>query len=130
MNTNLILIADDDADTRDVLTVALEQAGYQTLGVNRGATAARLLTVAKPVGLITDVRMPDMNGMELCRLARRQPATADVAIVMISASYHDHDVDAGLRAGADRYLAKPLSPRQLVTELHNAISERYQFSAA
>lgn len=124
MNQNLILIAEDDADVRDMLSFALESAGYQTVAAKDGNTAARILTVAKPVGLITDVRMPALNGMELCRLARRTPDVRDTAILMISANAHAYDVDAGLGAGADRYLPKPLSPGRLVSELQDLITNR------
>ena len=125
MNQNLILIADDDADVRDLLTVSLEEAGYRALGAKDGHTAARILTVAKPVGMITDVRMPAMNGMELCQLARSTPAIRDMAILMVSGNAHAYDVDAGLVAGADGYLAKPLTPKQLVAELQTLISRRH-----
>jgi two-component system response regulator MtrA len=124
MNHDLILIAEDDADIRDMLSVTLEAAGYRTVGAKDGHTAARILTVAKPAGLITDVRMPALNGMELCRLARRNPDIRDTAILMISSNSHAYDVDAGLGAGADRYLPKPLSPRRLVSELHELIAGR------
>lgn len=124
MNQNLILIADDDADIRDMLAVTLEAAGYRTVRAKDGNTAARILTVAKPVGLITDVRMPALNGMELCQLARRNPDIRDTAILMISSNAHAYDVDAGLGAGADRYLPKPLSPRRLVSELQDLITNR------
>jgi two-component system OmpR family response regulator len=124
MNDNLILIADDDSDIRDMLAFTLEAYGYQAVGAKDGHTAARVLTVAKPVGLITDVRMPAMNGIELCRLARRTPKNRDTAILMISGNADADDVDAGLDAGADRYLTKPLSARTLVTELRELISLR------
>jgi two-component system response regulator MtrA len=125
MNRNLILIAEDDADVRDLLAVTLETAGYRTVGAKDGNTAARILTVAKPVGLITDVRMPALNGMELCRLARLNPDIRNTAILMISSNTHAYDVTAGLDAGADRYLPKPLSPRRLVSELHELITHRF-----
>ena len=125
MNQNLILVADDDTDIRDMLTFTLAEAGYRAVGVKDGTTAARILAVAKPVGLITDVRMPAMNGMELCRLARHSPSNRDTAILMISSHAHAYDVDAGLVAGADRYLSKPLMPRALVSELQELISFRH-----
>ncbi|MEV4277839.1 response regulator [Actinoplanes xinjiangensis] len=125
MNQNLILIADDDSDVRDLLSVTLESAGYRTLGAKDGNTAARILTVAKPVGMITDVRMPSMNGMELCRLARNTPAIRNIAILMVSGNSHTYDVDAGLGAGADGYLPKPLTPRELVTQMQSLISKRH-----
>jgi two-component system OmpR family response regulator len=125
MNQNLILIADDDSDVRDLLTVTLEAAGYRALGAKDGNTAARILTVAKPIGMITDVRMPAMNGMELCQLARSTPAIRDMAILMVSGNSHAYDVDAGLGAGADGYLSKPIAPRDLVTQLQTLISRRH-----
>ncbi|GAA2858453.1 hypothetical protein Acy02nite_22300 [Actinoplanes cyaneus] len=125
MNENLILIADDDADVRDLLSVSLEAAGYRALGAKDGHTAARILTVAKPIGMITDVRMPAMNGMELCQLARGNPEIREMAILMVSGNAHAYDVDAGLISGADGYLAKPLAPKALVTELRELISRRH-----
>jgi two-component system OmpR family response regulator len=125
MNQNLILIADDDSDVRDLLTLTLESAGYRALGAKDGNTAARILTVAKPVGMITDVRMPAMNGMELCQLARNTPAIRDMAILMVSGNSHAYDVDAGLGAGADAYLSKPIAPRDLVSQLQALINRRH-----
>jgi two-component system, OmpR family, response regulator len=125
MNENLILIADDDADVRDLLSVSLEAAGYRALGAKDGHTAARILTVAKPIGMITDVRMPAMNGMELCQLARGNREIREMAILMVSGNAHAYDVDAGLISGADGYLAKPLAPKALVTELRDLISRRH-----
>jgi two-component system response regulator MtrA len=125
MKQNLVLVAEDDEDIRDLLTITLEGAGFRAVAAKDGHTAARILTVAKPAGLITDVRMPAMNGMELCRLARSTPDNRDTAILMISANSHAYDVAAGLESGADRYLPKPVSPRRLVAELQNLISSRF-----
>ena len=127
---DLILIAEDDPDTRDLLSVTLESAGFRTLAAKDGNTAARILKVARPAGLITDVRMPALNGMELARIARLDPASRDTAIVMVSASTHPHDITAGLGAGADRYLPKPLSPLRVVAELRDLISSRFQVSTS
>ena len=125
MNPNLILIADDDNDVRDMLSVTLEAAGYRALGAKDGHTAARILTVAQPVGLITDVRMPALNGMELCQMARTHPLLRNIAILMVSGNSHSYDVDAGIASGADSYLPKPLSPRRLVSEMQTVLSRRY-----
>ena len=124
MNENMVLIAEDDRDIRELISFALENAGYETLGARDGRTAARLLTVAAPVALITDVRMPDMNGLDLCRLVRENPATRGTGILMLSAGVHQYDVDAGMIAGADRYIPKPVSPRRLVEELRSVIAEK------
>ncbi|MEV4345096.1 response regulator [Actinoplanes sp. NPDC049596] len=122
---DLILIAEDDPDTRDLLTVTLEAAGFRSVAAKDGNTAARILKVARPIGLITDVRMPALNGMELAQIARLDPASRHTAILMISASTHPHDIDAGLGAGADRYLPKPLQPLRVVAELRDLIASRF-----
>lgn len=124
MNENLILVAEDDADLRDMLTFALERAGYTALGAKDGNTAARIIRVARPVGIVTDVRMPALNGMELCQLVRSNPQVSNAAVLMVSANFHVHDINAGMGSGADGYLPKPLSPRRLVTELQQVIERR------
>ncbi|WP_250035578.1 response regulator [Paractinoplanes maris] len=126
MTTDLILVAEDDSDIRDLLTVTLESAGFRAVTAKDGHTAARILEVARPAGLITDIRMPAVNGLELCRRARLDPANRDLAIVVMSAGDHG---DAGLSAGADRYLPKPLSPRRLVAELREILTERGRIPA-
>jgi two-component system OmpR family response regulator len=121
MNQNLVVIAEDDRDVRDLLCFAVESAGYRAVGAREGRTALRIVRTAQPAALITDVLMPDMNGMELCRLVR---STGDrrTAILMVSANIHAHDVQAGLSAGADRYLPKPVTPRQVVAEMVDVIT--------
>ncbi|AEV84325.1 transcriptional regulator [Actinoplanes sp. SE50] len=122
MDQPLVVVAEDDRDVRDLLTFFLEKAGYRTIGAHDGATAARLLTTTRPAALITDVHMPDMNGMDLCRLARRTFATQDIPIIMFSANTHQHDMQAGITAGADSYLPKPLSPSAVVSRLDELLS--------
>ena len=124
MNENLILVAEDDPDLRDMLTYALERTGYTTVGAKDGDTAARIVRVARPVGIVTDVRMPALNGMELCRLVRGNPEISNAAVLMVSANSHLHDIDAGLGSGADGYLPKPLSPKRMVAELEQLIARR------
>jgi two-component system, OmpR family, response regulator len=110
-------------DVRELLSFALESAGYRVVGARDGRTALRIMQTARPVALITDVLMPDMNGMELCRLVRN---TGDgrTAILMVSANIHQHDVEAGLLAGADRYLPKPITPRRLVAQMCDVIMSK------
>ncbi|UQU65520.1 response regulator [Couchioplanes caeruleus] len=124
MNENLILVAEDDPDLRDMITYTLERAGYTTVGAKDGSTAARIIRVAHPIGIVTDVRMPALNGMELCQLVRQDPESRNAAVLMVSANSHLHDINAGLHSGADGYLPKPLSPRRLVAELEGLIARR------
>jgi two-component system, OmpR family, response regulator len=129
-NEKLIVVAEDDADLRDMLTFALERAGYTAIGAKDGHTAARIVQVARPIGVVTDVRMPALNGMELTQLIRSNPDVRNTAVLMVSANAHFHDIDAGLTSGADGYLPKPLSPRRLVAELEEVIERRRKRDAA
>ena len=124
MNENLVLVAEDDPDLRDMLTFALERAGYTAVGAKDGDTAARIIRVARPVGIVTDVRMPAVNGMELCQMVRQDPEVRNAAVLMVSANSHFHDINAGLGSGAYGYLPKPLSPRRMVAELQRLIARR------
>ncbi|MEV4283177.1 response regulator transcription factor [Actinoplanes xinjiangensis] len=123
MNQNLVLIAEDDRDVRDLLSYAVEAAGYQAIAARDGQTAVRILHTARPVALITDVLMPDINGIELCRRVRTSN-DGRTAVLMVSANVHQHDIQAGLDAGADRYLPKPISPRQLIAEMRDIITAK------
>jgi two-component system OmpR family response regulator len=125
MNPNLILIAEDDPDLCGLLSFTIETAGFHTVGAEDGDSAARLLTTAQPIGMITDLAMPGADGVQLCQLARSNPANRDMAIIMISGHDDPHRVETGLRAGADRYLAKPLSSRTITAALRRAIDRRH-----
>jgi len=124
VNDNLILVAEDDEDIRALLTLALENAGFVAVAAKDGNTAARIATVARPAGIITDVRMPALNGMELCQLVRCHPELRNTAVLMTSSYHHPYDIEAGMRAGADDYLPKPLSPRQIVRDMERLIHHR------
>lgn len=124
MSREIVLIVEDDADMRELLTHLVGNAGYECVGAPDGRTAARMIVTAEPIAMILDVEMPDMDGLDLCRLVRDDPANRDTTIVMFSANVHPDAIAAGLAAGADRYLLKPLSPRHVIAELREAISER------
>lgn len=131
MNDNLVLVAEDDADIRGMIIFALRRAGFETAAAKDGNTAARIVTVARPAGIITDVRMPAFNGMELCQLVRCRPELRDTVVLMTSSQSHPDDIQAGLRAGADAYLPKPLTPSQVVHELERLIHQRgHDFGAS
>lgn len=109
-----------------MLALALAQAGFVAVHAKDGNTAARIVRVARPAGIITDVRMPALNGMELCQLVRSSPELRDTAVLMTSSYSHAYDIEAGLRSGADSYLPKPISPRRIVHDLELLINRRRQ----
>ncbi|MCF2904926.1 response regulator transcription factor [Octadecabacter sp. CECT 8868] len=109
-----ILIVDDDADIRDVVRIALSQAGFQTQEAGDGRAALAAIAAAKPDLVVLDIGLPEMDGLEVCRTVR---VTSDVPILFLTAQDDEIDRIVGLEMGADDYLSKPFSPRELVARV-------------
>jgi two-component system, cell cycle response regulator len=126
-----ILVAEDDAVTRRILQVAVERAGHECAVAADGEQAWALYLRLAPDALISDWMMPGMDGPELCRRVRSDEERGYCYIILLSALTDRDHVLAGMRAGADDYLTKPLQPRELdlrliaaarVTELHRRLA--------
>jgi DNA-binding response OmpR family regulator len=110
-----VLIADDDADIRELVAMVLRQAGFLATTVEGGGDALAAADSGDGPNLyVLDVRMPDVSGLEVCRALRARADTAHLPIMLISAETAPADVAAAYEAGADLYLPKPFSPRELV----------------
>ena len=106
-----ILIIDDDADIRDVVRIALMQAGFQTEEAGDGRSGLDAIERLKPDLVVLDIGLAEMDGLEVCRTVR---VTSDVPILFLTAQGDELDRILGLEMGADDYLPKPFSPRELV----------------
>lgn len=116
----LVLAADDDPDILALITVAVERAGCEPMTAPDGVAALELARARPPALAVVDVGMPRMDGLELTRALRAEPATAHIPILILSAAVRSRDVAASEEAGADEHMRKPFSPRELsakVTEL-------------
>ena len=109
-----ILIAEDDADIRDVLRLYLESEGFTVLEAADGARALELARAQPPDMAVLDVMMPGLSGYELTRALRR---FSDVPILILSAKSRDEDKILGLNLGADDYIAKPFNPVEIVARV-------------
>ena len=109
-----ILIAEDDADIRDLLRLYLEGEGFQVLEAGDGATALRIAREQSPSMAILDIMMPEMNGFELTRALRKY---SNIPILILSAKSQDNDKILGLNLGADDYIAKPFNPVEIVARV-------------
>ena len=109
-----ILIADDDPQIREVLSIAVERAGFVPLTVADGPAALREALRSGPDLLVLDVGLPHMDGLEVCRRLR---ATSALPILFLTAQGEEVDRIVGLELGADDYVAKPFSPRELVARI-------------
>ena len=124
-----ILLVDDDQDIRDLLDTYLSRAGFQVRTVADGAGFRQALDEMPSDLLILDVMLPDEDGFSLCRWVRQHPRLAQIPIIMLTASSDEADRVSGLELGADDYLGKPFSPRELQARI-KALLRRAQFSSA
>jgi DNA-binding response OmpR family regulator len=109
-----ILIVDDDDVTRRLASHIFEKAGYEVVTAENGISGIRLVDTFHPDLLILDVMMPDLSGLEVCERIRSDPATAWLPIIMLSAKSSVDDKLDGFQAGADDYVAKPVSHKELL----------------
>ena len=120
MNSNeiRILVVDDDADVVRGTAHLLEQAGYATATAPNGLEALRTMQTFRPDLVLADRDMPGMDGMEMCRHIKGDPALTDVLVVLISGTYTLSEEQAvGLDAGADGYIARPIANRELTARV-------------
>ncbi|MFD1146498.1 response regulator transcription factor [Saccharothrix hoggarensis] len=117
-----VLVADDDADVRDVVVFKLQQSGYDVLVAEDGATALALARDAMPDIAVLDVMMPRMTGLDVCRELRAAEATAAIPVILLTARAQEGDVEGGFAWGADDYLTKPFSPRELASRVRAVLA--------
>jgi two-component system phosphate regulon response regulator PhoB len=117
-----ILIADDDADILELLETVLTRGGYGTIPAADGEEALRLARERLPRACILDVVMPGLDGLEVLRALRGDTATAEIPVLMLSASVQNPDVEAALKAGANDYLTKPFSYTELLERLTRVLN--------
>jgi len=112
-----VLIVDDEKAIREMIIFALSSAGMKVRGAKSGKTALLKIYDNKPDILLLDWMMPGMSGPELTRRLRKDPLTADIPIIMLTAKATEDDKVTGLYAGADDYIVKPFSPRELIARI-------------
>jgi len=116
-----VVIADDDADIRDLVEFKLRGAGFDVIAFADGEAALEAVLADVPDLVLLDVMMPKMTGTEVCAALRRNQATADVPVILLTARSQEVDVERGFDVGADDYMIKPFSPRELVSRARAAI---------
>jgi len=116
-----ILIVDDEPEAVELVEFNLKQAGFDILTAAEGAEALKKARVALPNLIVLDLMLPEIDGLEVCKMLRRDPATAAIPIVMVTAKAAEIDRILGLELGADDYITKPFSPRELVLRIKNIL---------
>jgi len=116
-----ILIVDDDADVVELVAFNLKKAGFCVGTAADGVEAIKKARSVAPHLIVLDVMLPELDGFAVCEILRRDPATAAVPILMLTAWVSELARYAGLEAGADDYVTKPFSPRDLISRVKNLL---------
>ena len=119
-----ILIVEDEKDIAELIRYNVERAGYQARVVADGRQALQLIRREPPDALLLDLMLPGLDGVEICRRVRAETATCGLPIIMVTAKGEETDRVVGLEMGADDYLVKPFSPRELVARLRAVLRRR------
>jgi two-component system phosphate regulon response regulator PhoB len=113
-----ILIVEDERDVLDLLMLTLRKAGgFSILTATDGATGLQKARLEKPAFIILDLMLPKMPGLELCKVLKSDPATSRIPIMMLTAKAEEIDRIVGLEFGADDYVTKPFSPREVTLRI-------------
>ena len=119
-----ILIVEDEPDIQEVVAFALEREGFQTDAVDNGVTAWETIEQAPPDLVILDLMLPGIDGLELCRRLRASDVGATLPIIMVTARDEEADIILGLELGADDYVTKPFSPREVAARTKAVLRRR------
>ena len=125
-----ILIIDDDIDTLKLVGIMLERKGFRILASTTGEKGLQLANKEYPDLVLLDVMIPDINGYEIARSIRTNPATENTPIIMFTARSQVDDKVEGLEAGADAYITKPARPRELFAQVNSVLKRAPQHSSA
>jgi two-component system phosphate regulon response regulator PhoB len=117
MTGNKILIVEDEAPIREMIAFHLGRAGYEILEAPDCRVAREMLANERPDLALIDWMLPDMSGLELTRMLKRDKGNEDLAVIMLTARADESDKVTGLDSGADDYITKPFSPRELVARI-------------
>lgn len=120
-----VLVVDDDPDIRELVAFKLAQMGHTVSSEKDGESGLAAALDKTPDLILLDVMMPKLTGIEVCQRLRDETATSGVPIILITAKAQEVDVERGFAAGADDYIVKPFSPRELASRV-DAVSGRPQ----
>lgn len=126
MSKQTILLVEDEEDILELVTGNLKREGYSVLGTTTGEEGLKRARSDSPDLIILDLTLPGLDGLEICRLLKKDAVTEHIPIVMLAARSEEADIVAGLELGADDYISKPFSPRVMVARLKAVLRRRTQ----
>ena len=122
-----IIIVEDEEDILELLRYHLSREGYSVSTAANGEQALKIILQKIPALVLLDLMLPGLNGLELCRSLKKDPRTAAIPIMMVTAKNEESDVVIGLELGADDYIMKPFNIKVLVARVHAVLRRRKQF---
>jgi two-component system phosphate regulon response regulator PhoB len=128
MSRQKILLIEDEADIRELLAYNLQKEGFATLEAGDGRLGLEMARTHAPVLVLLDLMLPGMDGLTVCRELERDPVTAPIPIIMLTAKGEELDRVVGLELGADDYVVKPFSVRELILRIRNILKRQAQAS--
>ncbi len=117
MTSKTILVVEDEPDFQKLIRHILEQEGYETFMASNGAQGLKVLKERVPDMILLDIRLPDMDGYEICRIIRSNPRHGRVPIIMVTIESEVKNIVRGLKIGADDYIIKPFVPEELLARV-------------
>lgn len=127
MSKGIVLVIDDEADLIDLVRYNLEKEGFGVIGAGDGESGLSLAAREKPDLIVIDLMLPGMDGLEVCRMLRAESGTSRIPIIMLTAKASESDRVVGLELGADDYVTKPFSPRELTARVKALIRRSSSF---
>src|SRR6185437_16776087 len=121
-----ILLVDDEPDVLEFLSFSLKKEGYDVFCASNGKEAVQIAKKVCPKLIVLDVMMPEMDGIETCKELRASNECKDSLIIFLTARTEDYSQIAGLDAGADDYVSKPIKPRVLISRIKALLRRRFQ----
>ena len=117
-----VVVVDDDPDIRALVAMKLTNAGYSVTVESDGEAGLATALSEQPDLVVLDWMMPGLSGIEVCRALRDDPRTADTAVLLLTARAQEEDIERGFAAGADDYLIKPFSVRELASRVESILA--------
>lgn len=121
MTRNRIAIVEDEADIREILEYNLSREGFEVESATDGSSGLEMIQRSKPELVLLDLMLPDIDGLEVCRQLKGDEETSDISIIMVSAKGEESDIVLGLGLGADDYIPKPFSRKELVARVRSVL---------